>query len=138
MTLLSLNNITAFYGASQALFGVSLSIAEGEVVALLGRNGMGKSTTIKTICGMLAAKSGRVEFDGNDITTIRAKPAALTLAWIWSQQSAAPFCNALRALFDVDLQALINRFQEGGPISTQRGIARRPDLIVHNTRWRIG
>ena len=50
MSLVSLKGITASYGASQALFGVDLSLEEGEVVALMGRNGMGKSTTIKAIC----------------------------------------------------------------------------------------
>ena len=53
--LLSLSNVTASYGASQALFGVDLDIREGEVMALLGRNGMGKSTTVKCICRMLPA-----------------------------------------------------------------------------------
>ncbi|WP_293577418.1 ABC transporter ATP-binding protein [Phaeobacter sp.] len=76
MTLLSLQNVTAFYGASQALFGVDLEIAEGEVVALMGRNGMGKSTTIKTICGLLPAQSGQLIFRGNDLRGMRAHQIA--------------------------------------------------------------
>ncbi|AUQ58584.1 putative branched-chain amino acid transporter, ATP-binding protein [Phaeobacter inhibens] len=67
MTLLSLKKVTASYGPSQALFGVELDIGEGEVVALMGRNGMGKSTTIKTICGMLPASEGTLNFAGNDL-----------------------------------------------------------------------
>ncbi|UWR41618.1 ABC transporter ATP-binding protein [Phaeobacter inhibens] len=67
MTLLSLKKVTASYGPSQALFGVELDIGEGEVVALMGRNGMGKSTTIKTICGMLPASEGTLHFAGNDL-----------------------------------------------------------------------
>ncbi|UWR56229.1 ABC transporter ATP-binding protein [Phaeobacter inhibens] len=67
MTLLSLKKVTASYGPSQALFGVELDIGEGEVVALMGRNGMGKSTTIKTICGMLPATEGTLHFAGNDL-----------------------------------------------------------------------
>ncbi len=59
--LLALSNVTASYGPSQALFDVSLSIGEGEVVALMGRNGMGKSTTVKTICGMLPS-GGEIRF----------------------------------------------------------------------------
>ena len=54
MAMLELDGVTAFYGASQALFGVDLVVREGEVVALMGRNGMGKSTTIKVICRPLA------------------------------------------------------------------------------------
>ncbi|MFS4579825.1 ABC transporter ATP-binding protein [Phaeobacter sp. C3_T13_0] len=67
MTLLSLNGVTASYGPSQALFGIDLDIAEGEVVALMGRNGMGKSTTIKTICGMLPVSDGDISFASKDL-----------------------------------------------------------------------
>ena len=64
MTLLKVAGIETFYGASQALFGVDLDIAEGEVVALMGRNGMGKTTTIRSICGLSRPRSGAIEFDG--------------------------------------------------------------------------
>ncbi|AHM02795.1 Branched-chain amino acid transport ATP-binding protein LivF [Roseibacterium elongatum DSM 19469] len=69
MTLLTLENVTASYGASQALFGIDLTLAEGEVVAMMGRNGMGKSTTVKAICGLLPAR-GRLVFDGTDLTRL--------------------------------------------------------------------
>ncbi len=62
--LLDVQDITASYGSSQALFGVDLTVAEGEVVALMGRNGMGKSTTIKSICNLMPPKSGRIAFGG--------------------------------------------------------------------------
>ncbi|TDK32242.1 ABC transporter ATP-binding protein [Rhizobium deserti] len=62
--LLDVQDITAFYGSSQALFGVEFQMQEGEVVALMGRNGMGKSTTIKSILNMLAPRSGRIIFAG--------------------------------------------------------------------------
>lgn len=62
--LLDVQEIQTFYGGSQALFGVRLSMAEGEVVALMGRNGMGKSTTIKSICNLMPPKSGRIIFAG--------------------------------------------------------------------------
>ncbi len=64
--LLDVEEIATFYGSSQALFGVSLSIAEGEVVALMGRNGMGKSTTIKSICNLMPPRSGRIVFAGRE------------------------------------------------------------------------
>ena len=69
MSLLSLSGVTAFYGRSQALFGVDLTVAEGECVALMGRNGMGKSTTVKCICRMLPA-SGVLEFDGQNLLVL--------------------------------------------------------------------
>ncbi|MEO1111769.1 MAG: ABC transporter ATP-binding protein [Pseudomonadota bacterium] len=75
MSLLTVSNVTASYGASQALFGVDLTIDQGEVRALLGRNGMGKSTTVKCICRMLAA-SGTLTFNGTDLTRLPSHRAA--------------------------------------------------------------
>lgn len=66
--LLELEDLQVFYGASQALFGVSLQVSEGQAVALIGRNGMGKSTTIATACRMLSLRAGCVRFAGHDIT----------------------------------------------------------------------
>ena len=68
MSLLRLLNVSAFYGPSQALFDVELRVNPGQVVALLGRNGMGKSTTIKVICRMLKQRGGSVVFDEQDIS----------------------------------------------------------------------
>lgn len=76
MSLLELSGITASYGASQALFGVNLEIGEGEVVALMGRNGMGKSTTIKVICRLLKNSEGTVRFAGQDIAGLPSHKAA--------------------------------------------------------------
>lgn len=67
MSLLQLSNVTAFYGKAQALYGVDLTVEPGQVTALMGRNGMGKSTSIKVICRMLAHHSGTVEFEGQNI-----------------------------------------------------------------------
>jgi branched-chain amino acid transport system ATP-binding protein len=65
--VLSIANLQSGYGASQVLFDVSLDIREGEVVTLLGRNGMGKTTTVKTIMGLLSPKSGQMRFAGQSI-----------------------------------------------------------------------
>ncbi|HSF65338.1 MAG TPA: ABC transporter ATP-binding protein [Paracoccaceae bacterium] len=65
--MLSVQNIAAAYGASQVLFDVSLDIRDGEVVTLLGRNGMGKTTTVRTIMGLMAPRGGAVTFDGQAI-----------------------------------------------------------------------
>ena len=75
MDLLRLSGIEASYGASQALFGVYLDIAAGEVMALMGRNGMGKSTTVKAICRMLPC-TGEISFDGVDLTRMPSHRAA--------------------------------------------------------------
>ena len=62
MTLLNVKNLKAWYGDSQALFGINLKAEQGQMVALLGRNGMGKTTTIKAICGMINKIEGEVFF----------------------------------------------------------------------------
>ncbi len=71
MTLLDLKGLETFYGASQALFGVDLDIREGEVVALMGRNGMGKTTTINSIIGLVRPRSGAIRFGGKAIFGMR-------------------------------------------------------------------
>ena len=75
MSLLTLSKVSASYGGSQALFGVSLKLSEGEVMALMGRNGMGKSTTVKCICRMLPAQ-GQIVFDGHDLARLPSHRAA--------------------------------------------------------------
>lgn len=69
--MLKITGIETFYGKIQALKGVSLEVEQGQVVTLLGANGAGKSTTMKTICGLLKPKKGTVEFLGEDITGMR-------------------------------------------------------------------
>lgn len=76
MSLLKLANVSAFYAHSQALFDVHLSIEEGEVLALMGRNGMGKSTTIKVICGLLGNRGGTVQFGGENIVGVPSHKVA--------------------------------------------------------------
>jgi branched-chain amino acid transport system ATP-binding protein len=71
VSLLAISGLETFYGASQALFGVDLEIEEGEVVALMGRNGMGKTTTIRSILGLERPRGGNVRFAGQDIVGMR-------------------------------------------------------------------
>lgn len=68
MALLQLEGLHAYYGAAYVLQGVSLECAEGEAVALLGRNGQGKTTTIKSIVSMVVPRQGRITFAGTNIT----------------------------------------------------------------------
>jgi branched-chain amino acid transport system ATP-binding protein len=65
--MLELHQIHSFYGKSQILHGVTLHINEGEVVTLLGRNGVGKTTTLKSIMGVVAVRSGTIYYKGQDI-----------------------------------------------------------------------
>lgn len=68
MPLLELENINTYYGHIHALRGISLTVEQGEIVTLIGSNGAGKSTTLRTISGLLKPKQGRVRFAGRDIT----------------------------------------------------------------------
>jgi len=65
---LEVKDLNTYYGASHVLQGISLNVDNGEIVALLGRNGMGKSTTLKSIMGLVKPKSGTITFDGKKIT----------------------------------------------------------------------
>ena len=66
--LLQIRDLNTYYGASHVLQGISLDVAQGELVALLGRNGMGKSTTLKTVMGLIKPRSGSVTFEDRAIT----------------------------------------------------------------------
>ena len=68
MTLLSVKGLDAFYGRAQVLFGLDLEVARGEAVALIGRNGAGKSTALKCLIGLVSAAAGTITFDGQTIS----------------------------------------------------------------------
>jgi branched-chain amino acid transport system ATP-binding protein len=70
--LLELDNISLAYGRIEALHGISLTVGEGEIVALIGANGAGKSTTMRAISGLRPLSHGAIRFDGQDITKLRA------------------------------------------------------------------
>ena len=74
--MLEVENLRAWYGPVQALFGVSLRAGEGEVHALMGRNGMGKTTTVRALCRMLRRTEGRVAFMGRDLAALPSHRAA--------------------------------------------------------------
>jgi branched-chain amino acid transport system ATP-binding protein len=78
--LVELTGIEASYGASQVLFGIDLAISPGECVTLLGRNGMGKTTTIRTLMGILKPRAGRIVVAGQDLSG--APPHRVALAGI--------------------------------------------------------
>jgi branched-chain amino acid transport system ATP-binding protein len=72
MTLLQVEDIHTYYGAIEALRGVSLTVEEGDVVTIIGSNGAGKSTTLRSISGLTPARAGQVVFEGQDITRVPA------------------------------------------------------------------
>jgi branched-chain amino acid transport system ATP-binding protein len=70
--LLEIENITLLYGRIQALHGISMQVGDGEIVALIGANGAGKSTTMRAISGLRPVAAGSIRFNGEDITRLRA------------------------------------------------------------------
>lgn len=76
--LLDLKGVSSGYGAAQILQAISLHVVRGEVVALLGRNGAGKSTTMKTIAGLIAANAGTIHFEQTEVTNLPAYRIART------------------------------------------------------------
>ena len=81
--MLTLSDVHTYYGKSHILHGVSLEVGPGEVVGLLGRNGVGKSTTLKSVMGLARPASGRVTFGGRDITGMAPyQLPRIGIAWV--------------------------------------------------------
>jgi branched-chain amino acid transport system ATP-binding protein len=100
MILLEVNDLNTFYGLSHVLQGISLNIAEGELVALLGRNGMGKSTTLKSIMGLVNPQSGAIVFDGKNITGYPPyKAARAGIGYVPEERRIFPELSVLDNLF---------------------------------------
>src|SRR3569832_2876857 len=76
MSLLEVNGLNSYYGDSHILFDVSLKVEQNEVVGLLGRNGAGKSTTLKSLMGVLTPRTGTVMLDGADIAGLKSHAIA--------------------------------------------------------------
>jgi branched-chain amino acid transport system ATP-binding protein len=97
--MLSVRAIDTYYGESQVLFGVSLHVARGEVVALLGPSGAGKTTTLRSILGLTPARSGAIEFEGRNVTRWPTfEIARLGLGWVPDDRRVFPTLTAARNL----------------------------------------
>jgi branched-chain amino acid transport system ATP-binding protein len=69
--MLVLNNVNVFYGAIHALKGISMEVQQGEIVTLIGSNGAGKSTSLKTISGLIRPKEGTLTFEGQNLNNVK-------------------------------------------------------------------
>jgi branched-chain amino acid transport system ATP-binding protein len=85
---LELEHIDTYYGEIHILTNVNLQVGEGELVCLLGGNASGKSTTLKTILGIVAPRRGTVRFDGDEVTAPHDEPSASRRAWRSSPRTA--------------------------------------------------
>jgi branched-chain amino acid transport system ATP-binding protein len=126
--LLTLEDVHTFYGDAQILHGVSLTIGAGEAVCLLGRNGRGKTTTIKSILGLAPVRHGRIVFDGTDITRWPTHLIARRgIAWVPDNRRIFPTLTVER-----NLQMALNRAlppaADGDRWTLERVYARFPIL----------
>jgi branched-chain amino acid transport system ATP-binding protein len=97
--ILRVENIHVYYGLNHILFGISLSVKEGNVIALFGRNGMGKTTTLKTIMGILSPKAGHIFFRGSDITGLPPYVIAnMGIGYVPEDRRIFPFLTVIENL----------------------------------------
>jgi len=97
--MLALDDVHTYYGKSHVLQGVSLTVGPGEVVGLLGRNGVGKSTTLKTIMGLVRPARGRVTLDGRPVAGLPPhRVARLGIAWVPEERRVFPRLTVLENL----------------------------------------
>ena len=120
--MLAVKGLEAWYGESHILHGVTFEVQAGEVVTLLGRNGVGKSTTLKSIMGIVAQRRGSVRFDGRELTTLPSDAIA---------RAGIAFCPEERGIFaslDVRENLLLPPQVRPGGLSLERIFALFPNL----------
>ena len=128
--MLEIKNLQAAYGTSQVLFGVDLSIAVGEMVTLLGRNGMGKTTSIKTLMGMLSPLAGSVVLDGCELTRLSSfKVAQAGVGLVPEGRQIFPNLSVRENL----IATAANRHRHPTPWTERRVLAMFPELAQRLT-----
>ncbi|MFL6799833.1 MAG: ABC transporter ATP-binding protein [Xanthobacteraceae bacterium] len=123
--LLELSNVETCYGLSQVLFGMSLAIAPGEMVTLMGRNGMGKTTTVRSVMGLTPAVGGSIRFDGREIRGLASyQVAKLGIGLVPEGRQVFPNLTARENL----VATASNRLGARGPWTFERVCALFPRL----------
>jgi branched-chain amino acid transport system ATP-binding protein len=116
--LLEVENLNVYYGAIHALQGVSFNVEEGEIVTLIGANGAGKSTTLRTISGLLRSRGGQVKFKGMDISMMPAQQIVRLGA------SHVPEGRKIFAPLTVKENLMMGAFTRSDPAEIQRSMDR--------------
>src|SRR5437879_10858881 len=133
-TLLDIAGIETCYGLSQVLFGLSLSIKSGEMIALMGRNGMGKTTTIRSIMGLTPARSGAIRFAGEDVRKLPSyKIAQLGIGLVPEGRQIFPNLTVRENL----VAASGNRLGSRNPWTLEKIYALFPRLSERSTNMRV-
>jgi branched-chain amino acid transport system ATP-binding protein len=135
--LLEVRHLRAWYGAAQVLFGLDLQVGRGEVVALMGRNGAGKSTTLKALMGLLPERAGEVTFLGRDVATLA--PHALARLGMGYVPEERRIFGELTVLENLDVGRQPARAWPDGaalpPWTVQRVFELFPNLAAMPSRW---
>ncbi|CCO07167.1 ABC transporter ATP-binding protein [Desulforamulus hydrothermalis] len=105
--MLKVEDVHVYYGAIHALKGISLEVPQGQIVTLIGANGAGKTSTLNTICGLLKPKSGRVVFEGKDITGL-ATPEIVKMGLTQVPEGRRIFAN-MPVYENLELGAFLNK-----------------------------
>jgi branched-chain amino acid transport system ATP-binding protein len=124
--LLELDNITLLYGRIQALHGISLQVDEGEIVALIGANGAGKSTTMRAISGLRPVAAGSIRFNGEDITRLRAD--LRVVRGLCQSPEGRGIFPGMTVLENLDMGAYTRRDRAGIAADLERVLALFPRL----------
>ena len=108
--ILEVHAIDTFYGETQALYSVSLSVANGEVLALLGANGAGKTTTLRSILGLTRPRRGSIRFSGKDITLSPTHAIARSgICWVPDDRRLCPTLTVAKNSQDRDQANALSR-----------------------------
>lgn len=128
--MLTVSDLETFYGASQALFGMSFDIKQGEVVTLLGRNGMGKTTTVNSLMGIVKPSAGSIQFDGRELAGEKSfKIAKLGLGLVPEGRQIFPNLSARENL----VATASNHLHMDDPWTTHKIYELFPELATRAT-----
>ncbi|MDA8235198.1 MAG: ABC transporter ATP-binding protein [Clostridia bacterium] len=130
--MLKVENIDVYYGAIHALKGISLDVEEGQIITLIGANGAGKSTTLKTISGLLKPKSGKITFEGQDITGKKAQDI-VKLGVVQVPEGRRVFAN-MSVLENLELGAFLRTDKAGIKEDMEKVFSRFPRLLERKSQ----
>lgn len=130
--MLRVEDINVYYGAIHAIKGISLEVSDGEIVALIGSNGAGKSTTLRTISGLMKPKSGRIIYEDRDISGMAAhKIVGLGLCQV--PEGRHVFAN-MTVLENLELGAYLRSDKDGIAKDMEKVFERFPRLLERKTQ----
>ncbi|HSW17042.1 MAG TPA: ATP-binding cassette domain-containing protein, partial [Ramlibacter sp.] len=132
-TILSVEDLNFLYGKAQALHDVAFTVRPGEIVALVGRNGAGKSTTMKVLCGLLAPSAGSIRLRGQEIAGLRADEVAQRgVAYVPDDRQVFPNLTTLENLMVAEMAAGPGQFSMSDVFEIFPPLAARKSTLGEN------